>query len=59
MEYVEAGDFTNAVASMLSDLSKHEETEASSRGPCAQLWIMELMLGPTRENVEKFIKGFS
>lgn len=45
---------------MLSDLSKHEETEASSRGVCAQIGMMELMrTPPTREGVEKYIKGFN
>lgn len=46
MEYVAMGDFQSAVASMLSDLGKHEETKASSQGVCAQIGMMELMRGP-------------
>jgi endonuclease III len=59
MEYVKAGDFSSAVASMLSDLGKHKETEASSRGLLAQLGMLELMSNPTKERIEKYIKGFN
>lgn len=59
MAYVEAGDFSGAVTSMLSDLRSHPETEASGRGACAQLGMMELMRGPTRESITRFIWGFS
>ena len=59
MEYVNAGDFNQAVASMLSDLSKHPETEASSQGMCAQLGIFELMNGSTRESITRFVQGFN
>ncbi len=59
MEYVNAGDLQQAVTSMLSDLSKHEETAAASQGVCAQIGMMELMRGPTREGIEKYIKGFN
>lgn len=57
MEYVRAGDYQQAVASMLSDLSKHDETAASSQGVYAQIGIMELMRGPTRASIEKYIQG--
>ncbi len=59
MEYVKAGDLQQAVTSMLSDLGKHEETAASSQGVCAQIGMMELMRGLTREGIEKYIKGFN
>ena len=59
MEYVKIGDFNNAVTSMLLDLSKHEETMASSTGVCAQLGMFELMNGPTREKITRFIEGFN
>ena len=59
MEYVKTGDFNNAVTSMLSDLSKHPETEASSTGICAQLGMFELMKGPSRESITRFIQGFN
>lgn len=60
MEYVKSGDLPQAVTSMLSDLSKHPETEASSRGVCAQIGFMELTrTPPTRERIEKYINGFN
>mgnify|MGYP001582552379 FL=1 len=59
MEYVKVGDLNQAVTSMLSDLSKHPETEASSQGVCAQLGIFELMHGPTTEKIKRFIEGFN
>lgn len=59
LEYVKTGDFNNAVASMLSDLSKHEETKASSGGICAQLGMLELMNSPSKESIAKFINGFN
>ena len=59
MEYVTRGDLNEAVTSMLSDLGKHEEAKASSQGVCAQIGMMELMRGPTKESIEKFIKGFN
>ena len=59
MEYVEVGDFNQAVTSMLSDLSKHDETRPSSQGVLAQLGIFELMNGPTKEKITRFISGFN
>lgn len=59
MKYVEVGDFNNAVTSMLSDLSKHPETEASSKGVLAQLGIFELLHSPTREKITKYVQGFN
>lgn len=59
MDYVETGDFNSAVTSMLSDLGKHEETKASSTGILAQLGMMELLRGPTKEKITKYIQGFN
>jgi hypothetical protein len=59
LEYVKTGDFAGAVTSMLSDLGKHPETEASSTGICAQLGMMELMRGPTKDSITRFITGFN
>jgi hypothetical protein len=52
LEYVDAGDLTNAVASMGSDLSKHPETRANDilmmlgmrhvmdgDGPAVRRWV--------------------
>ncbi len=57
MEYVEKGDYQNAVASMLSDLGKHDDTKKSAE-TCGMLGIMTLM-NPSRDSVAKFIQGFN
>lgn len=57
MQYVNAGDFSQAVASMASDLDKHPET-AGVASFAGQLGLMELMLGTTREKMVHFIEGF-
>ncbi len=59
MQYVERGDYSSAVTSMLSDLGKHQDTEASASGVLAQLGMMELMRGPTRERITRYIDGFN
>ena len=57
-EYVARGDMAQAITSMLSDLSKHEETVGASHGIFAQLGMMAVMSGDRRE-VERFIDGFN
>lgn len=57
-EYLAKGDVKNAVTSMLSDLSKHPETETSSGGILAQLGMITIMSGNTRE-AARFIDGFN
>lgn len=59
MEYVSTGDYNSAVTSMLSDLGKHPETAKSSDGILAQMGMMELMRGPTRESITRYIEGFN
>lgn len=59
MKYVDAGDYNSAVTSMLSDLGKHPETKASSQGFLAQLGMLELMRGPTRESITRYVQGFN
>lgn len=59
MKYVDSGEYGNAVTSMLSDLSKHEETRSSADGILAQLGMFELMNGPTRESITRYIQGFN
>lgn len=58
LEYLDSGDKTNAVTSMLSDLRKHPETEDSGTGMLAQLGMMEMMQG-TQESVRRYITGFN
>jgi hypothetical protein len=58
MKYVEAGDFPDTIASMLSDLGKHPDTKSAGEGIGAQLGLVTLMTGPTRDSVTRFIQGF-
>ena len=59
MDYVTVGDYQQAVASMLSDLRTHPANAPAADGICAQLGIMELMRGPTRESITRYIEGFN
>lgn len=59
MEYVNRGEYAEGVTSMLSDLSKHPETRAASEGVLAHLGMMELMKGPTRESIQRYVEGFN
>lgn len=56
MEYFRAGDLGNAVASMLSDLSKHPETENLGKG-IGMLGIM-MVANNDSDGVRRFIEGF-
>ena len=58
LEYVDAGGFTQAVTSMLSDLSKHPET-ADHVG--IQLGMRLLMAGKlaTDQAVRNWVTGFN
>ncbi len=58
MEYAKTGDTTNAIASMLSDLRKHPETE-NHPGSRLMASLMFAGLLSTRQEVEKFINGFN
>ena len=57
LEYVGAGDLKQAVASMLSDLSKHDETQGVMK-IMGMIGIMEAANG-TPESVRRFIEGFN
>jgi hypothetical protein len=56
-EYVAAGNLGDAVASMLSDLGKHEET-ARLVETMGMIGIMEAASGD-RNRVSRFIEGFA
>ena len=60
MEYVNMGDNSQALASMASDLGKHQET-ASSSSMASTLGIGLLMSGQlaTIAQGRKFIEGFN
>jgi len=57
LEYVDAGDYIQAITSMASDLTKHEETK-NHKG--IELGMMFLMMGKLRDadEVTRFINGF-
>lgn len=59
LAYVERGDLVNAVASMMSDLDKHEETKAG--GVLLQLGLMAAMQAQRgdRAGVVRYITGFN
>lgn len=60
LEYVEAGNNVEAVASMTSDMNKHSETRDSS-GSLAMLGIQLLSIGAmaTKEQGRNWINGFN
>lgn len=57
LEYVKAGELTNASASMASDLSKHPETEKHLGLELGMMLLIAQKLG-TAEEMRKFIEGF-
>lgn len=57
LAYVEAGDLQNAVASMGSDLSKHEAFQAPSYSFLNYMGIMAIRDGPSA--VRRWIEGFN
>jgi hypothetical protein len=56
-EYLNEGDLQQAVASMLSDLTKHPDTQNVGRGT-GMLGIMCAANGDN-EGVRRFIEGFA
>jgi hypothetical protein len=56
-EYLDRGDLTNAVASMMSDLKKHPETSVKSLA-LGMLGLMAASSGDFRE-VRRYIDGFN
>lgn len=58
LEYVEAGDFTGACASILSDLSKHPQIDPSV---AKRVFGIEAFTGGlnTAEKVKHFINGIN
>lgn len=54
MEYVNTGDYVNAVASMVSDLGKHPDTRAM-----VQIAVMLMLIVKDKESARKFVEGFN
>lgn len=61
MDYVKRGDLVNAVASMMSDLSKHDDTRSSVNGVLGQLGLLAAQQAQSgdRAAVERYILGFN
>jgi hypothetical protein len=57
-EYLARGDVQNAVASMMSDLRKHPETESSASGVLGQLGLITAMSGSIHD-AQRYIDGFN
>lgn len=57
LEYADAGDYKNAIASMLSDLQKHEETKINNSA-LHMLGILAAQSGNVEE-VRRYINGFN
>lgn len=58
LDYLNVGDIKNAVASMLSDLDKHEETRLQKGSPLVALGLMYATSG-SFDDVRRFIVGFN
>jgi len=57
LEYVDAGELANAVASMGSDLSKHEDTRNPANDGLVAIGLMYVMQNDAAA-VRRWIKGF-
>ncbi len=58
LEYVDMGDLTQALVSMLSDLRKHPETENHPAMKMGAAMMFENLLATPTE-MRKFINGFN
>lgn len=57
LEYLDRGDVTNAVTSMLSDLGKHDETKIGPDGTLSMLG-MNILLRRDHSLARQWIEGF-
>jgi hypothetical protein len=58
LEYSDNGDYTNAYASMVSDLNKHEELKNHAGIQLGMMLLMSNHLS-TKVEIERFINGFN
>ena len=58
LEYVDSGDLTSAYASMVSDLSKHDETAGHSAIEIGAILMLHNNLN-TLDRMRRFIEGFN
>lgn len=57
-EYLDQGDLTNAVTSMMSNMTKHEETKFAVEGILGQLGMAAVISGDYNQ-VRRYIDGFN
>lgn len=58
-EYLDVGDVANAIASMMSDLGKHPETEGVGKNPALVMFGMMAAQNNSREDARRYIDGFN
>lgn len=58
LEYLDRGDVQNAIASMLSDMSKNDDTARAIQGPLGMIGLMCVSSGNAHE-ARRFIEGFN
>lgn len=58
-EYLERGDFRQAITSMLSDLTKHPETRQASKSPAIGMISLFTLMSMTYQSTEAFIEWFN
>ena len=58
LQYVDAGDLDQAIASMGSDLNKHDETRGHIGMELAMMQMMSGLLS-TPDQMRRFIEGFN
>lgn len=58
LEYSARGDYQNALASMMSDIDKHPETQGHKGNEIGTLMLLNGMLN-NRADVDRFINGYN
>ena len=58
LQYLDVGDITNALGSMISDLRKHDELRDHSAIELGAMMLFGGMLNRT-DDVRRFIEGFN
>ena len=58
LKYLDQGDVQNAIASMMSDMKKHDETAPVMESPAMAMLGMQAAMGGTGE-ARRFIEGFN
>ena len=57
-EYLDRGDVVNGIASMLSDINKHEETQLDSGSALSSLGMLYVM-NNDMAGARRFVEGFN